>query len=84
MGMYIAQNEGAKFWLSVLTELQCRSLEDIMIASLDDLKGFPEKINAVFPVQQKKKPCLNSSVSATPGTINIRKLVSHGEHTGRN
>tara|TARA_R110001606_G_scaffold356294_1_gene507539 strand:+ start:151 stop:1368 length:1218 start_codon:yes stop_codon:yes gene_type:complete len=49
MGMWIAENEGAKFWLNVLTELQQRGVEDILIACVDGLKGFPEAINAVFP-----------------------------------
>ena len=49
MGMWIAENEGAKFWLGVLTELQQRGVEDILIACVDGLKGFPEAINTVFP-----------------------------------
>jgi transposase-like protein len=49
MGMWIAENEGAKFWLNVLTELQQRGVEDILIACVDGLKGFPDAINAVFP-----------------------------------
>src|SRR5215472_1782429 len=49
LGMWIAQNEGAKFWLSVLTELQNRGLKDIFIACVDGLTGFPEAIEAVFP-----------------------------------
>jgi transposase-like protein len=49
MGMWIAENEGAKFWLSVLTELQNRGVEDILIACVDGLKGFPDAIHAVFP-----------------------------------
>ena len=49
MGMWIAENEGAKFWLSVLTELQQRGVEDILIACVDGLKGFPDAINSVFP-----------------------------------
>jgi len=49
MGMWIAENEGAKFWLNVLTELQQRGVEDILIACVDGLKGFPEAINTVFP-----------------------------------
>ena len=49
MGMWVAENEGAKFWLSVLTELQHRGVEDILIACVDGLKGFPDAINAVFP-----------------------------------
>jgi len=49
MGMWIAENEGAKFWLSVLTELQHRGVEDILIACVDGLKGFPDAINSVYP-----------------------------------
>jgi putative transposase len=49
MGMWIAENEGAKFWLCVLTELQHRGVEGILIACVDGLKGFPDAINAVFP-----------------------------------
>ena len=49
MGLWIAENEGAKFWLSVLTELQQRGVEDILIACVDGLKGFPDAINSVFP-----------------------------------
>ena len=43
------ENEGAKFWLSVLTELQNRGVKDILMACVDGLKGFPDAINAVFP-----------------------------------
>ncbi|MFK5145835.1 transposase, partial [Glaesserella parasuis] len=46
---WIAENEGAKFWANVLTELQNRGLKDIFIACVDGLKGFPEAINAVYP-----------------------------------
>ena len=49
LGMWIAHNEGAKFWLSVLTDLKNRGLQDILIACIDGLKGFPEAIEAVFP-----------------------------------
>lgn len=49
MGMWIAENEGAKFWLSILTELNQRGVEDILIACVDGLKGFPDAINTVFP-----------------------------------
>ena len=49
MGMWIAENEGAKFWLGVLTELQQRGVEDILIACVDGLKGFPDAINTVYP-----------------------------------
>ena len=48
-GMWLAENEGAKFWLNVLTELKNRGLNDILIACVDGLKGFPEAINSVYP-----------------------------------
>jgi len=49
LGLYLNESEGAKFWLQVMTDLQNRGVEDILIASVDGLKGFPEAINAVFP-----------------------------------
>ena len=49
LGLWIANTEGAKFWLGVVTELKNRGLEDIYIACVDGLKGFPEAIEAVFP-----------------------------------
>lgn len=49
LGMWISQNEGAKFWLSVLTELKNRGLNDIFIACVDGLTGFPEAIETVYP-----------------------------------
>lgn len=49
LGMWIAENEGAKFWLNVLTELKNRGLQDILIACVDGLKGFPDAINSVYP-----------------------------------
>ncbi|QOY51000.1 IS256 family transposase [Candidatus Sulfurimonas baltica] len=49
LGLYLNESEGAKFWLQVLTDLQNRGVQDILIASVDGLKGFPEAINAVFP-----------------------------------
>jgi len=52
LGMWIAENEGAKFWLNVLTELQHRGVEDILIACVDGLKGFPDAINSVYPQAQ--------------------------------
>jgi putative transposase len=49
LGLYLSANEGANFWLSVLTDLNARGLEDILIASVDGLKGFPEAIKTIFP-----------------------------------
>lgn len=52
LGMWVSQNEGAKFWLSGVTELKTRGVEDILIACVDGLKGFPEAIETVFPKTQ--------------------------------
>ena len=49
LGIWIAQTEGAKFWLQVVTEIKNRGVQDIFIACVDGLKGFPEAIEAVFP-----------------------------------
>ena len=49
LGLWVAQTEGAKFWLHVVTELKNRGVQDIFIACVDGLKGFPEAIEAVFP-----------------------------------
>jgi putative transposase len=52
LGIWIEQTEGAKFWLRVMTELKGRGVNDILIAIVDGLKGFPEAINAVFAETQ--------------------------------
>lgn len=52
LGLWMAQTEGAKFWLSVMNELKNRGVQDIFIACVDGLKGFPEAIEAVFPKTQ--------------------------------
>jgi putative transposase len=52
LGMWMSLNEGAKFWLSVVTELKNRGVQDILIACVDGLKGFPEAIGSVFPSTQ--------------------------------
>ena len=49
LGMYVSRSEGANFWLSVLTDLQNRGVQDILIACVDGLKGFPDAIKSVFP-----------------------------------
>ena len=52
LGIWLEKEEGAKFWLKVITELQNRGLKDIFIACVDGLKGFPEAIESVFPATQ--------------------------------
>ena len=49
LGIYIGESESSTFWLSVLTDLQTRGIQDILIASIDGLKGFPEAIRTIFP-----------------------------------
>jgi putative transposase len=49
LGMYVSQSEGARFWLGVITDLKQRGVEDILIACIDNLKGFEEAIHTVFP-----------------------------------
>lgn len=49
LGIWMAQNEGSKFWHAVLTELRTRGVQDVYIACMDGLKGLPEAVNAVFP-----------------------------------
>jgi len=49
LGLWIEQTEGAKFWLKVMNELKVRGVEDILIAVVDGLKGFPEAITSLFP-----------------------------------
>jgi Transposase, Mutator family len=50
LGMWFQANEGAKFWMQVLTDLKQRGVNDILICCVDGLKGFPEAIEAVFPL----------------------------------
>ena len=52
LGLWLARSEGAKFWLQIITELKNRGVEDIFIACMDGLKGFPEAVAAVFPQTQ--------------------------------
>lgn len=49
LGLWVADNEGAKFWLSVMNELKNRGVQDVLIAVVDGLKGFPDAITAAFP-----------------------------------
>ena len=57
LGMYIGQAESARFWLSVLNDIQRRGVQDILIASIDNLKGFSQAIEAVFP-ETKVQLCI--------------------------
>jgi putative transposase len=63
LGLWLAQNEGAKFWLSCLTDLRNRGLSDIFVACVDGLSGFPEAIRAAYP-QTKVQLCVVHLVRA--------------------
>jgi putative transposase len=52
LGLWVTDNEGSKFWLQVLTEVQNRGVQDIFVACVDGLKGFPEAIEAIYPRTQ--------------------------------
>lgn len=52
LGMWASENEGAKFWLSIITELKARGVKDIFLACVDGLKGFPEAIETIYPQTQ--------------------------------
>ena len=57
LGMYVSESEGANFWLSVLSDLQQRGVEDILIACIDNLKGFSEAIKTMYP-QTEVQSCI--------------------------
>ena len=57
LGLWMSENEGSKFWLAILTELQTRGVQEIFIACVDGLSGFPEAINTVYP-QAKVQLCI--------------------------
>lgn len=49
LGLYVSESEGARFWLGVLSDLQSRGVQDLLVVSIDGLKGFPEAIESIFP-----------------------------------
>lgn len=79
LGMYISKNEGANFWLNVLTDLQNRGVHDILIACVDGLRGFPDAIQSVFPdtivqlciVHQIRTPSNTSAVNTRRSFLKI-------------
>jgi putative transposase len=77
LGLWTAQNEGAKFWLQVLTDIQNRGVKDIFIACVDGLKGFPETIETVYP-KAEVQLCIVHLVRASMGYVSWkqRKVVA--------
>jgi putative transposase len=72
LGLWTSANEGAKFWLQVLTELRNRGVKDIFIACVDGLKGFPQAIEAVFP-QVQVQLCIVHLVRASLNYVNWKE-----------
>src|SRR5262245_31078711 len=77
LGLWVAQTEGAKFWLQVITELKNRGVQDIFIACVDGLKGFPEAIEAVYP-RTEVQLCIVHLVRAALNYVpwKVRKSVA--------
>ena len=72
LGLWTSGNEGAKFWLSVLTELKNRGVKDMLIVCVDGLKGFPQAIEAVFP-QAQVQLCIVHLVRASLNYVNWKE-----------
>jgi putative transposase len=69
LGLWTSANEGAKFWLSILTELRSRGVKDVLIACVDGLKGFPQAIESVFP-QAQVQLCIVHLMRASLNYVN--------------
>lgn len=76
LGIYIGDAESARFWLSVLTDLQNRGIKGLLICSIDNLSGFGDAIEAVFPQADRGRPC-GPTVSGPPSAqlVALRSLV---------
>ena len=64
LGMYVGENESAKYWLSIMNGLKNRGVEDILIACVDGLSGFPQAIEAVYP-QTEIQQCIIHQIRNT-------------------
>ena len=77
LGLWLAENEGAKFWLQVLTDMKNRGLNDIFVACVDGLAGFPEAIRAAYP-QTKVQLCVVHLVRAALRYVNSQERPGGG------
>lgn len=73
LGMYVGQNESAKFWISILNGLKNRGVEDILIACVDGLTGFPQAIEAVFP-QTEIQQCIIHQIRNTTKFVFYKEI----------
>ena len=80
LGMWFQANEGAKFWMQVLTDLKQRGVRDILICCVDGLKGFPEAIEAVFP--QTTSADVHRALCRPPGYADSGRWACGGGRIG--
>ena len=73
LGLYIGENEGARFWLQVLTDIQNRGVKDIFIACIDNLKGFAEAIESIYP-QSEVQLCVIHQIRNTTKYVSYKDL----------
>jgi transposase-like protein len=73
LGLWIAENEGAKFWMGVLSELKNRGLQDILIACMDGLTGFPDALRAIYP-QTRVQLCIVHMIRNSTRFISYKDL----------
>jgi len=78
LGLWIAETEGAKFWMGVLTELKNRGLQDILIACMDGLSGFPDAVRAVYP-QTRVQLCHGAQLDEVRLVQGLEKSVRRPE-----
>lgn len=73
LGMYVGENESAKFWLSIMNGLKNRGVEDILIACVDGLSGFPQAIEAVFP-RTELQQCIIHQIRNTTKFVSYKEI----------
>lgn len=73
IGMYVGENEGAKFWLSIINRLKNRGVQDILIACVDGLNGFPQAIEAVYPKTEIQQ-CIIHQIRNTTNYVSYKDL----------
>ena len=78
LGMYVGENESAKFWLSIMNGLKNRGVEDILIACVDGLSGFPQAIEAVYPKTEIQQCIIHQIRNSTKFVSykDIKKLMA--------
>ena len=75
LGMYVGENESAKFWLSIMNGLKNRGVEDILIACVDGLSGFPQAIEAVYP-QTEVQQCIIHQIRNSTKFVSYKDIKS--------